>query len=204
MPSLVDAVVFDIGGVLLDWDPRYLYSQLFKDPADMADFLGRICTSDWHLAHDLGADTTESCQELARQHPEYRDPIMAWAERREEMIAGQIEGTVELLAELRDQGVPCFVLSNMEADAYVVRRDAWPFMGWFDGCVISGVEKVVKPDPRIFRILLDRYGLAPGRTVFVDDQPRNITAAREVGLEAIQFVSPESLRTDLRRLGLPV
>ena len=97
----VDAVVFDLGGVLLDWSPRYLYGQLFDDPDEMSDFFARICTSDWHRAHDLGADTTQSCERLARQHPRYADLIMAWAYRGEEMIRGQIDGTVEILAELR-------------------------------------------------------------------------------------------------------
>ena len=97
----IDNVVFDIGGVLLDWDPRHLYRRLFDDHDEMADFLATVCTSDWHRAHDLGVDTLQSCQELAREHPRYADMIMAWSDRGEEMIAGQIEGTVEVLAEVR-------------------------------------------------------------------------------------------------------
>jgi 2-haloacid dehalogenase len=200
----VDAVVFDIGGVLLDWDPRYLYRQLFDDPDEMAEFLATVCTSEWHLAHDLGLDTRRSCQSLARLHPAYADMIMAWADRSEEMIAGQIEGTVELLAELKAAGLPCFALSNMEPDTYAVRRDRFPFLQWFDGSVISGIERIAKPDPRIFEILLSRHGLDPRRTVFTDDSPGNIEAARAAGLQAIRFVSPEALRSYLRGRGLPV
>jgi 2-haloacid dehalogenase len=200
----IDSVVFDLGGVLLDWDPRYLYRQLFADPDEMADFLARICTSEWHRAHDLGADTRQSCLRLAEQHPRYADMIMAWADRGEEMIAGQIEGTVQILAELRSAGLPCFALSNMEPDRYLIRRDRFAFMSWFDGCVISGIEGVAKPDRQIFEILLDRHRLDPRRTVFIDDAPRNIAVARDIGIEALRFVSPDELRHELRGLGLAV
>jgi 2-haloacid dehalogenase len=202
--SEIDAVVFDLGGVLIDWNPRYLYRQLFDDPEEMSDFLARICTTDWHRAHDLGVDTTQSCERLARQHPRYADLIMAWAHRGEEMIRGQIDGTVEILAELRAAGTPCFALSNMEPDRYVLRRDRFAFMRWFDGAVISGIEGVAKPDRQIFEILLDRHDLDPGRTAFIDDSPGNVTAARDLGIEALRFVSPEDLRRDLRDLGLAV
>jgi 2-haloacid dehalogenase len=203
-PAKVDAVVFDIGGVLLDWDPRHLYRQLFEDPDEMASFLATVCTGDWHREHDLGVDTQQSCQRLARQHPAYAEMIMAWADRGEEMIAGQIDGTVQILAELKAAGLPCFALSNMEPDTYVVRRDRFAFMRWFDACVISGIEGVAKPDRQIFEILVDRHGLDPGRTVFIDDSPGNVTAAQAAGLEAIRFVSPEVLRGDLRDFGLRV
>jgi 2-haloacid dehalogenase len=200
----IDAVVFDLGGVLIDWDPRYLYRQLFDDPDEMTEFLGQICTSDWHRAHDLGVDTTQSCERLARQYPRYADMIMAWAHRGEEMIRGQIDGTVEILAELRSAGLPCFALSNMEPDRYVLRRDRFAFMNWFDGAVISGLEGVAKPDRQIFEILLERHELNPGRTAFIDDSPGNVTAAREMGITALRFLSPLDLRHDLRGLGLSV
>ena len=200
----IDAVVFDLGGVLLDWDPRYLYRQLFDDPGEMSEFLARVCTSEWHRAHDLGVDTTQSCQALALEHPRYAEMIMAWAHRGEEMIRGSIDGTVEILAELRAARLPVFALSNMEPDRYVTRRERFPFMNWFDGSVISGLEGVAKPDPQIFQILLNRHGLDPGRTAFIDDSPGNVAAARELGIAALQFVSPEDLRRDLRGFGLAV
>ncbi len=199
----IDAVVFDLGGVLIDWDPRHLYRQLIADPAEMEDFLGRICTQDWHRAHDLGEDTAASCERLARQYPTHRDLIMAWAERGEEMAAGQFDGTVEVLRELRASGVPCYALSNMEPDAFAIRMARFGFMSWFDGLVISGLEGVIKPDPRIFEILLDRYGLTPRATFFVDDQARNVAAARALGFAAAQFSTPWRLRRDLRAAGLP-
>jgi 2-haloacid dehalogenase len=200
----IDAVVFDIGGVLLDWDPRHLYRKLFDDPAEMDDFLDRICTPRWHLSHDLGADIEASCRSLAARHPGHADLIMAWWQRGEEMIAGQIDGTVTILADLKAAGLRCYALSNMEADRFAVRRRRYPFFELFDGCVISGAEGVVKPDPAIFDLLRTRYGLPPGRTVFIDDNPANVAAAAGLGLVAVEFSAPDRLRRDLRDLGLAV
>lgn len=200
----INAVVFDIGGVLLDWDPRYLYRRLIDDPAELDDFLNRICTPEWHQAHDLGVDTGESCRELASLHPEHAGLIMAWSERGEEMVAGAIEDTVRVLAELKAAGVPCFVLSNMEPDRFELRRARFGFFELLDGCVISGVEGVMKPDRKIFDVLLARYDLEPASTVFIDDRPVNVTAARELGLVAIEFTTSAQLRRELRDLGLPV
>jgi 2-haloacid dehalogenase len=198
----MSTVVFDLGGVLIDWDPRYLYRQLFADPGEMEDFLARICTPDWHRAHDLGADITASCERLARLHPGYRDMIMAWAERGEEMAAGQLDETVEVLRELTAAGTRCYALSNMEPDAFTVRLGRFSFMSWFDGLVISGIEGVAKPDRRIFEILLRRHCLQPQSTVFVDDVARNVEVARELGIVAVQFTTAERLRQDLLLLGL--
>jgi 2-haloacid dehalogenase len=199
----INAVVFDIGGVLLDWNPRHLYRQLIPDPAQLDDFLGRICTSQWHLAHDLGEDTEQSCRELAVRHPEHADLIMAWSQRGEEMIGGVLTQTVEVLSELRSAGVRCFALSNMEPEKFVLRRARYDFFELLEGCVISGVEGVAKPDQKIFEILLSRYGLEPPATAFIDDMPANVAVARELGVVAIQFTTAAQLRSDLRDLGLP-
>ena len=190
--------------MLIDWDPRHLYRQLFADPAEMEDFLARICTQDWHLAHDLGEDITESCRRLARRHPGHRDMIMAWAERGEEMAAGQIDETVGVLREVKAAGLPCLALSNMEPSAFATRRARFAFMDWFDGFVISGIEGVAKPDRRIFQILLRRYRLEPAATVFIDDSPANVEAARGLGLTAVRYTSAGQLRRQLRSLGLAV
>jgi 2-haloacid dehalogenase len=199
----IDAVVFDLGGVLLDWDPRHLYRQLFADPAEMEDFLARICTPEWHRAHDLGVDISASCQRLAELHPRYRDKIMAWAERGEEMVAGQFDRTVRVLAEVKAAGTRCYTLSNMEPRPFALRSARFPFMTWFDGHVISGIEGAAKPDARIFEILLDRYRLAPEAAVFVDDVSRNVEAARALGMNAVHFTGASKLREALRALGVP-
>lgn len=203
MPDIA-GVVFDIGGVLLDWDPRHLYRKLFDDQAAMEDFLGRICSPQWHRAHDLGADTEQSCAELALAHPAEADLIMAWSRRGEEMVAGQLDLVVAVLAEVRSAGLPCYALSNMEADRYAWRRARYPFFELFDGCVISGIEGVVKPDREIFEILLARYDLDPAGTVFIDDQPGNVIAARGVGMIALRYAAASQLRQDLLGLGVPL
>jgi 2-haloacid dehalogenase len=200
----VRTVVFDIGGVLLDWDPRHLYRRLISDPAEMAEFLGRICSPQWHLAHDLGADTEQSCLELAAAHPDRSELIMAWSHRSEEMVAGQLDQAVSVLAEVKAAGLRCLALSNMESDKFRLRRSRYPFFGLFDGCVISGMEGVVKPDRRIFEILLARYDLRPEATVFVDDTAANVAAAREFGITALAYSTAAQLRGDLCDLGLPI
>ena len=168
----------------------------------MEAFLGGICTPDWHRGHDLGADVTQSCRRLAARHPGYEDMIMAWAERSEEMIAGQLDETVEVLAELTAAGTRCVALSNMEAQTFPLRLARYPFMKMFEGHVISGIERVAKPDRRVFEILLRRYGLRPGATFFVDDAGANVQAARELGIVAEPFTSAARLRQDLRAHGL--
>lgn len=198
----IDAVVFDLGGVLIDWNPRHLYRQLFADEQEMEHFLATVCTLEWHVAHDLGEDTKESCAALALAHPEHADLIHAWADRSEDMIGGAIAGTVALLADLTSRGVRCYVLSNMERETFPVRRERFEFMEWFDGHLISGLEGVVKPDPRIFRRLLRRFDLQPSRTLFIDDDAANVEAATALGIHAMLFESPEQLRAEFERLEL--
>jgi 2-haloacid dehalogenase len=190
--------------VLIDWDPRHLYRQLFTDPGEMEDFLARVCTPDWHRAHDLGEDITESCRRLARRYPGHRDMIMVWAERCEEMAAGQFDEAVGVLREVRAAGLRCLALSNMEPATFATRRARFGFMDWFDGFVISGIEGVAKPDRRIFQILLRRYRLEPAATVFIDDSPANVEAARGLGMTALRYTSAGRLRGQLRSLGLTV
>ncbi|HET9103853.1 MAG TPA: HAD family phosphatase [Solirubrobacteraceae bacterium] len=188
-------VVFDLGGVLLDWNPRYLYRELFDDEQEMERFLAEVCTLDWHVANDLGGrPVRENCAELARRHPEHAEAIIAWGERSEDMVGGVIEGTVQILAELRDRGVPLYALTNMEAETFPQRRERFAFMRWFDGAVVSAWEGIVKPDPEIFRRLLSRFALDPATTVFIDDAQRNVDAAAELGLQAVRFEGPAALR----------
>ena len=202
--SQIAAVVFDLGGVLIDWDPRHLYRRLISDQAELDHFLSRICSPEWHLAHDRGVDTEQSCRELAQAHPEYADLIMAWAYRGEEMVAGTFDDTVAVLSELRSGGVRCLALSNMEPDTFAKRRRRFSFFGLLDGWVISGHEGVAKPDRAIFEILLSRYGLEPAGTAFIDDSQANVAAAAELGMVAIEYTTVAQLRKELRDLGLPV
>jgi 2-haloacid dehalogenase len=198
----IDAVIFDIGGVLLDWNPRYLYRKLMDDKAEMEHFLSEVCTMEWHEDNDRGIPFEVTCARLAAQHPEYAGLIWAWGERTEEMLGGPIEGTVEILRELRDRGVRLYALTNMETHTYPVRRERFDFLRWFEGTVVSSEVGIVKPDPRIFLLLLERYGLEAGSTLLIDDSARNIAAARALGMPTVHFQSPESLRQALEAAGL--
>jgi 2-haloacid dehalogenase len=194
--------VFDLGGVLLDWDPRYLYRKLFDDESAMERFLDEVCTPEWHKAHDLGVPPEETAPKLIAAHPDQAELIWAWSRRSEEMIGGPIEGTVELLRSLKAAGVPCYALTNMERETYPVRRERFDFLRWFDGTVVSGCEGIAKPDVRIFELLLHRFGLTPAETVLIDDSDDNVEAARSAGMQAVRFRSPDQLRRWLEEAGL--
>ena len=198
---LIDAVVFDVGGVLLDWDPRHLYRKLFDDEEAMERFLAELCTLEWHAAHDRGVPVAQSCAELAAAHPQYAELIYAWGRRSEEMIAGPIDGTVEILRDLKAAGIPCYALTNMEAETYPLRLERFAFMRSFNGTVVSSHEGIVKPEPEIFSRLLARFELEPARTLMIDDSARNLETAARLGMQTLRFESPEQLRAHLADLG---
>ncbi len=199
--SAIEAVVFDIGGVLLDWDPRHLYRKLFDDEKEMERFLSEVCTLEWHDAHDRGVPMDVSCTELAAAHPEQAEMIWAWSKRSEEMLSGPIAGSVEILRELK-AAVPCYGLTNMERETYPKRVERYPFLQWFEGTVVSSHEGVAKPDREIFERLLDRFDLEPSSALMIDDSPRNVRAAAALGMQTVEFRSPEELRRVLEDAGL--
>ncbi len=197
------AVVFDLGGVLIDWNPRYLYRQLFDgDEAAMEAFLAEVTTPEWNGRQDAGRKWSEAVEALVREHPERRELIEAYWKRWPETLGGAIDPTVELLAELRASGVPVYALSNWSAETFPVALERYPFLGWFDGIVISGAVGVAKPDPRIYEHLLDRFGLQPATTIFIDDSESNVRAAEAMGLTAIRFDEIAAVRDALRSLGV--
>lgn len=198
----IDAIVFDIGGVLIEWDPRHLYRRLFTDLSEMERFLAEVCTLEWHAAHDRGVGYAENAAPLLARHPEHADAIRAWGERTEEMEGGEIAGSVDLLRRLIAAGRRVYALTNMEADTYPRRVQRYRFLRWFAGTVVSYQEGVVKPDPEIFRRLLDRFGLRAQTTLLIDDSARNVEVAAGLGFQTIRFESPEQLERDLERLGL--
>jgi 2-haloacid dehalogenase len=197
-----DAVVFDLGGVLIDWDPRYLYRKLLADEAAVEEFLATVCTPEWNAEQDRGRPFAEAVAELVERHPAHAAAIAAYHERWTEMLGGEVPGTVAVLAELRAAGVPLYALSNWSAETFRLTRGRFPFLEWFDGLVVSGEERVTKPDRRIFELLLERFGLAPAATVFVDDSPANVAAARDLGIDAVHFRDAGGLRRDLAARGL--
>ena len=202
-PSRRRVVIFDLGGVLIEWNPRHLYRKLFPgDERAMEAFLSEVCTVEWNERQDAGRTFAEAVDELMPRHADKRELIEAFSRRFDEMITGDIPGTVDILADLRRAGVPRYALSNWSAETFVPQRARFPFLAWFDGIVLSGEERVIKPDPRIFRILLDRYKVVADEAVFIDDNPANAAAADALGIHGIHFRSPPELRRDLETLGL--
>ena len=202
LTASVEAVVFDIGGVLVDWDPRHLYRTMFDDPEEMERFLAEVCSPEWHAPHDRGVSTAESCADLARRLPEHADRIWAWSSRSEEMVAGEIPGTASIVEELVEAGRRCYALTNMEAETYPRRRERFAFFDLFEGVVVSGLEEVSKPELEIFRRLLERYALDARTTLFVDDNAANVEAAASLGMQTVRFESADLLRARLEELGL--
>lgn len=195
--------IFDLGGVLIEWNPRHLYRKLFAgDEAAMEDFLANVCTTEWNERQDAGRSFAEATAALMPRHADKLELISAWGSRFGEMIPGAIDGTVEVLAELKARGVPVYGISNWSAETFPPQRSRFPFLSWFDDLVISGEVGVIKPDPRIFAILLERNAIDPATAVFVDDVEKNARAATRLGLHGIHFRSPESLRRELAAVGL--
>ena len=202
-PSSRRVVVFDFGGVLVNWNPRHLYRKLFAgDEAAMESFLANVCTTEWNERQDAGRSFADAVAELLPRHPDKATLITAFSQRFDEMIAGPIEGTVAILADLKRAGVPRYGLTNFSAETFRPQRQRFEFLSWFDGIVVSGEEGIIKPDPRIFRILLERYRIAPEEAVFIDDNRANAVAATTLGIHGIHFRSPEALRSELVSLGL--
>lgn len=197
------AVVFDLGGVLIDWDPRHLYRPVFgQDEAGMETFLSTVCTPEWNATLDAGRSWEEAIASLVAQHPEQRDLIEAWDTRWPEMLGGALDGTVTVLAELRERGIPLHALSNWSSVKFAVARPMFGFLDWFDSILISGDVGMNKPDIRIFELLLDRAGLDPRETVYVDDTPANVAVATDLGMHALHFADPDALRDELVGVGL--
>jgi len=203
-PGLPSTVIFDLGGVLIDWDPRYLYRTLLPSEEAVERFLAEVCTPEWNAAQDSGRAWSVAVAELTRQFPDRAELIRAYDERWWETIGGEISGTVEVLRSLRNGGVRLYALTNWSSEKFDLTYPRFEWLSWFAGIVVSGKEGVVKPDPRIFRILLERYDIDPVDAVYIDDAQHNVEAAAELGLHGLQFRSPEYLREDLAAHGLPV
>ncbi len=193
----IRAVVFDVGGVFLDWDPRHLYRKLFADPCAMEWFLHHIATAAWHTEHDRGVSIRDSCAALARRHPAFMAEVMAWVDRGEEMIGGEVPNMAGLLMALDTNGIPCYALTNMERETYPGRRERFGFFGHFVGVMVSGQEGLIKPDPALYQRLAARFGLEPARTLFIDDSPANVEAASRLGFATHRFDGAERLRARL-------
>ncbi|HEX2561074.1 HAD family phosphatase [Phenylobacterium sp.] len=196
------AVLWDIGNVIVRWDPRTLYSKIFPDPAERDRFLAEICTMAWHEAHDLGVRFEDNRAELIARFPDHEAAICAWGERWWEMFSGPIAETEAAIEALHARGVPQHGLSNISQHTLEGTFAMSPAFGRLQGVVISGAEGLIKPDPAIFRLACERFGHAPQDVLFIDDGPRNIEAARTLGFDVHHFTDPAQLRPALEARGL--
>jgi 2-haloacid dehalogenase len=195
-------VVFDLGGVLIDWNPRYLYRQLIEDEAAMELFLTEVCHSAWNEEQDRGRTFAAAVEEAAARHPGQRALIEAYHHRWDEMLAGPIAGTVQILAELRQAGCELHALTNWSVEKFPIARERYDFLTWFESILVSGEVGLIKPDPRIFELLLERIGREAAACIYIDDNAKNVATAAALDFGAIRFQSPEQLRDKLVGLRL--
>lgn len=199
MTSKINTIIFDLGGVLIDWNPRYLYNKIFEDEARTEWFLENICTGDWNERQDAGNTLQAATEELAALHPDWKNEIAAYYGRWTEMLGGAIEDTVEILRKLKEQNeVKLYALTNWSAETFPRALERFEFLNWFDGIVVSGTEKTRKPFADFYQILLKRHDVVPDKTLFIDDNERNIQGAEAVGIHGIVFINAEKLRDDLK------
>ena len=197
------AFIFDFGGVILDWNPRYLYRKFFNgDLNAMEQFLKEIDFTGWNLEQDKGRPFAVGVAELSEQFPQYADLIKAYDQRWEEAIAGPIQPTVNLLESLKRAGYALYGLSNWSAEKFQIARPRYEFLSWFETIMVSGEVKLVKPDPRIYTLFLERVGRTAEECLFIDDSEPNVVVADQLGFKAIRYESFEQLETDLKALGV--
>ena len=201
---MINTLIFDLGGVLIDWNPRYVFRDVFDgDEQRMEWFLENITTSDWNEEQDAGRDLDEATAWLVDKHPDWENEIRQFYGRWEEMLGGPIQGTVDILRQLRDEGNHRLVaLTNWSHQTFPVALERYDFLGWFEGILVSGEEKTRKPFPKFYHLLIQRYGLRPEHCVFIDDNARNVEAGNALGIESWRFTSPAALRQQLVDRGL--
>jgi 2-haloacid dehalogenase len=195
-------IVFDLGMVLIQWDPRHLYRKVFADDARMEWFLANVCTNDWNLAQDGGRSFDDGVAEATSRHPEYAAEIAMYRDRWMEMVPGAINGSVAILEELHHKGVPLYAITNWNGATFRATRNRFDFLNLFRDIVVSGDEKIIKPDPAIFHLLAQRNGIELTDSLFIDDSMKNIEGCEAVGMKGHHFTTPESLRAALVTLGV--
>jgi 2-haloacid dehalogenase len=203
MNNEIDAIIFDLGGVLIDWNPSYVFDKIFDDEEKKKHFFENICTSDWNEKQDAGRPLKEATEELVHKHPQWKEYIEAYYGRWEEMLGGPIHDTVEIFRQLKQTGrYKIYALTNWSAELFPIALERYDFLHWFDGRVVSGEEKMRKPFPEFYQLILDRFQLTPHETLFIDDNNRNAKAAEEIGLRTILFKSPSQLKEELVDRGI--
>ncbi len=195
------AVVFDLGGVLVDWNPRYLYRKLLPDEQAVEEFLSTVCTLEWNAQQDAGRSWAEAIAERIAIYPDHERLIRAYWERWPETL-GEVQQEVYEIFERLRQNYSVFALTNWSSETWCHAQNKFEFLEKFEGIIVSGFEGVAKPDPRIYQLLLERFSLSPSDTVFIDDMPKNVSAAKDFEFDAIHFVNPDDLRQQLQSRSL--
>ncbi|RFS19233.1 HAD family phosphatase [Chitinophaga silvatica] len=196
---MINTIVFDFGGVLIDWNPRHLYKNVFTSNQEMEQFLSDICNDEWNLQQDKGRSFSEGISLLKNKYPAHSKNIELFYSQWEEMLNGEISGTVEILKQLKSQ-YKVYGLTNWSSETFPIALEKFPFLGLFDGIVVSGDEKMIKPDQKFYQLLLERYNLNAANCVFIDDNIKNVNAALTLGFHALHFTNPDKLRSDLQML----
>jgi 2-haloacid dehalogenase len=197
----LDTIIFDLGGVLIDWNPEYVFRSVIPDAEKRRFFFENICTHDWNVEQDAGRTLEEGTELLVAEHPEWETEIRAFYGRWEEMLGGPIEETVELLREMHDRGTHrLLALTNWSHETFPVALERYDFLQWFEGIVVSGDEKTRKPFADIYQILLDRYNVDAPMSVFIDDSLKNVEGAMALGIQGIHFQNPDQLRAILQEM----
>ncbi|HZY35000.1 MAG TPA: HAD family phosphatase [Mucilaginibacter sp.] len=200
---MITTIIFDLGAVLIDWNPHYLYRSIFDSKEEMEHFLANICTSDWNEEQDAGRSLQEGTEILVQQFPEHEDNIRLFYRRWHEMLGDAFEDTVDIFRQLKETGkYKIYALTNWSAETFPIALERYEFLQWFDGIVVSGAEKMRKPTPEFYQILLDRYDVNSEDALFIDDNKRNVLAAEKMGIKSIHFTSADQLKTELLELNI--
>lgn len=195
---MINTIIFDLGAVLIDWNPRYMYRTLFNDEAEMEHFLANVTTSDWNEEQDGGRSLYEGTEFLVNKHPEHEEKIRAFYSRWDEMLGEAFHDVVAIFKQLKEkEQYKIYALTNWSAETFPIALQRFDFLNWFDGIVVSGTEKMRKPTPEFYHILLDRYQIKANEALFIDDNYRNIQAAENLGIQCIHFTSAEKLIEEL-------
>lgn len=198
---MIDTIIFDFGGVLVDWNPRYVYRNYFGDDEKTEWFLANICTDEWNIEQDRGRNLQEATEMLAGQFPDWEKEIRMYYDEWSTMLRDAIHETVEILYELKEK-YKMYGLTNWSAETFPVALKRFEFFQVFEGILVSGEEKLIKPDPRIFELMMEKFGLNPEKCLFIDDNVNNVLASRSFGIKTIHFQNPQDLRTRLKELGI--
>jgi 2-haloacid dehalogenase len=194
--------IFDLGGVVIDWNPRYLYRKLFDgNETAMEHFLATVCTPAWNELQDGGRTFADACASLKATHPWETDLIDAWFRRYDEMLGGEIPGTAEILTEMRSRGISLYALSNWSAETFPIALRRFECLKCFQGVLLSGEVRLLKPDRRIFEVFLKTFAIDPARAIYIDDRSVNVDVAASFGMHGIRFTDSRSLRAELMREG---